>query len=481
MTLAPYRAPDLFIAGRAISAEARDGEDVLNPANGEVLARLPHATLADLDDALNAASKAFHHWRWSSPMERSAILRRGAAMIREQAETIAIDLTRDQGKPLAEARAEVVSAAEHAEWHAEECRRIYGRVIPSRSPAVRQTVVRQPIGVCAAFTPWNFPFNQALRKISAAIGAGCTLILKGAEEAPSAVAALARIFADAGLPEGCLNLVWGVPAQISEYLIASPIVRKISFTGSIPVGKHLASLAGRHMKRMTMELGGNAPVLVFADADIDRAADLLVLYKTRNAGQVCMAPSRIFIEASVIVRFTERFTSAYAAQTLGDGLDPATTMGPLAQARRVDAMEALVADAQARGARLLAGGVRPEGVGNFYPPTVLRDVPDEARMVIDEPFGPVVPVSSFKSRDEVIARANALPFGLAAYAFTRSLETSHHVGMQLEAGMVNINHFGSALAETPLGGVKESGIGSEGGVETFDAYLNTKFVTEMTA
>lgn len=481
MSLAAYREPELYIGGRVIGSSDRTGEDILNPATGETLGRLPHATRDDLDAALAAASKAFAHWRWSSPMDRSAVLRRAAALIREQADAIAVDLTRDQGKPLAEARAEVVSAAEHAEWHAEECRRIYGRIVPARAPSVRQSVIRQPIGVCAAFTPWNFPFNQALRKISAAIGAGCTLILKGAEEAPSGVAALARIFAEAGLPVGCLNLVWGVPAQISDYLIASPIVRKISFTGSIPVGKHLAALAGGHMKRMTMELGGNAPVLVFADADIERAADLLAAYKTRNAGQVCMAPSRFFVESCVLDRFADRFTSRYADQTLGDGLDPATTMGPLAQAQRVEAMEALVADAQSRGGKLLTGGQRNDGVGNFFPPTVLRDVPDDARMVVDEPFGPVVPIGSFTDRDEVIARANALPFGLAAYAFTRSLETSHAVSMQLEAGMVNINHFGSALAETPLGGVKESGIGSEGGTETFDAYLNTKFVTELTA
>ena len=476
-----YPALALYIDGKWIDATQRDGEDVINPADGSIVGRLPHALPGDIDGAIAASSRAFETWRWTSPIERSRILRRVAELTRERADTIAYGLTLDQGKPLAEAKAEVFGAAEIAEWHAEECRRIYGRAIPPRDRNVRQTVLRQPVGVCAAFTPWNFPFNQALRKISAALGAGCTIVLKAAEDAPSAVVALAGLFEEAGLPPGCLNLVWGVPDKVSRQLIESPAVRKISFTGSVPVGKQLAALAGAHMKRVTMELGGHAPVLVFADADIDRAARVLSQLKARNAGQVCMAPSRFFVHEDVAPAFIARFVEAYSSLVVGGGLDPQTMMGPLAHGRRVSAMEDLVRDAVGRGATLATGGSRPDRAGHFFTPTVLTDVPPEAHIMVEEPFGPVVPITTFKTIDEALARANALPFGLAAYAFTRSLETSHRVSQELEAGMVSINHFGIALAETPLGGVKDSGVGSEGGSETFDAYTTVKFVSELTA
>lgn len=478
---APYAALALYIDGEFIEAGERDVENVINPADGAVLGHLPHATAADLDRALAAAARAFEHWSVSSPLERSRVLRRVGELIRERADTIARDITRDQGKPLGEARNEVVMAADHADWHAEECRRIYGRVIPARRPSVRQMVVRQPVGVCAAFSPWNFPFNQALRKMSAALGSGCTLVIKPAEDAPSAGVALARLFHEAGLPAGCLNVVWGVPSQISRHLIESPIVRKVSFTGSVAVGKHLASLAGQHMKRVTMELGGHSPVLVFDDADIPRAAQLLAHLKTLNAGQVCMAPGRFYVQEGVAPAFTEAFAAAMNQRVVGDGLDSATTMGPLAHERRVGAMEAFTRDACERGATLLTGGSRLSRPGSFYPPTVLADVPDSASIMTDEVFGPIAPVTTFKTVDEVLARANSLSLGLASYVFTRSLETSHTVSSRLQAGMVNVNHFGIALPETPLGGVGDSGIGSEGGTETFDAYLNTKFISEETA
>ena len=477
----PYPTLALYIDGTFIGPDEREGEDVINPADGGVLGRLPHVRPDDLDAAIAAASRAFESWRWTSPLERSGILRRVAELIRERASEIARNLTLDQGKPLAEAQAEVFGAAEHAEWHAEECRRIYGRVIPPRDRNVRQTVIRQPVGVCAAFTPWNFPFNQALRKISAALGSGCTLVLKAAEDAPSAVVALVRLFDEAGLPPGCLNLVWAVPEKVSRHLIESPAVRKISFTGSVPVGKQLAALAGAHMKRVTMELGGHAPALVFADADIERAALVLSQLKARNAGQVCIAPSRFFVHEDIAAAFTEKFVAAYSSLVVGDGLDPATTMGPLAHARRVAMMEALVGDAVGLGGTLATGGVRPDRAGHFFPPTVLTDVPPVARIMVEEPFGPVVPITTFRTTEEVLAQANALPFGLASYAFTRSLESSHRVSRELEAGMVSINHFGIALAETPLGGLKDSGVGSEGGTETFDAYTTVKFISEMTA
>ncbi|MFL9986922.1 NAD-dependent succinate-semialdehyde dehydrogenase [Paraburkholderia sediminicola] len=477
-TTAQYEALALYVGGRFLSARGRPEQDVINPATGEAFARLPHATRQDLDDAVNAAADAFQVWRRTPAIERSALLRRVASLIRERAPQIARNITLDQGKPLAEAILEVQSCAEHAEWHAEECRRIYGRVIPARTAGVQQTVFREPIGVCAAFTPWNFPFNLALRKVVAALGAGCTIVLKGPEDSPSAVVALARIFHDAGLPAGCLNVVWGVPSEVSTHLINAPAVRKISFTGSATVGKQLASMAGAQMKRMTMELGGHSPVLVFDDSDVEQAARFLARTKTRNAGQVCMAPSRFFVHEKAYERFVDAFAAEYAPLRVGDGLDPQTQMGPLAHERRIDAMQALVTDARERGASLVCGGSRLAETGYFFPPTILTDVPDDARLMIEEPFGPVVPITTFSSADEVLSRANALPYGLASYVFTNSIATAEYVAGHIEAGMVGINHFGLALAETPLGGVKESGIGSEGGIETFDGYLVTKFVSQ---
>ena len=480
-TTAHYEALSLYIGGRFLSADGRPEQDVINPATGKAFARLPHATPQDLDDAVSAAADAFQVWRHTPAIERSALLRRVASLIRERAPQIARNITLDQGKPLAEAIQEVQSCAEHAEWHAEECRRIYGRVIPARTPGVRQTVSREPIGVCVAFTPWNFPFNLALRKVVAALGAGCTMVLKGPEESPSAVVALARIFHDAGLPAGCLNIVFGVPSEVSRHLIDAPAVRKISFTGSISVGKQLASLAGAHMKRMTMELGGHSPVLVFDDADVEQAARYLARTKTRNAGQVCMAPSRFFVHEKAYERFVDAFAAEYAPLRVGDGLDPETQMGPLAHERRVDAMQALVTDARERGASLVCGGGRLAETGYFFAPTILTDVPDNARLMVEEPFGPVVPITKFGSTEEALSRANALPYGLASYVFTRSIATAEYVAGRIEAGMVGINHYGLALAETPLGGVKDSGMGSEGGSETFDGYLVTKFVSQASS
>lgn len=473
-----YENLALYIDGRFIGASERECQDVIDPATCKVIGRLPHATRADLDCALQAAQTAFRSWRKTSPLERSRILRRVAELTRERCEDIARNITLDMGKPLAEARLEVNNCAEQAEWHAEECRRTYGRIIPPRLPNVRQFVVREPVGVCVAFTPWNFPFNQALRKMVAALGAGCTLILKGPEDAPSAVVALARIFQDAGLPPGCLNIVWGNPAEVSQYLIASPIVRKVSFTGSVPVGKQLAALAGAHMKRITMELGGHSPVLVFDDADVDQAAQLLAGLKMRNAGQVCIAPSRFYVHEKAHDRFVAKFVDVIGAMKLGNGLEPATHIGPLAHARRVDAMRRFVDDAVERGGRIALRSEAPQETGYFFSPVVLTDVPDDASIMLDEPFGPVAPINRFSDVDDALRRANSLPYGLASYVFTGSLKTASYVSSNLEAGMVNVNHFGIALAETPLGGVKDSGMGSEGGSETFDGYLTTKFVSE---
>ena len=474
-----YEQLALYIDGEFVAGEGRRTQDVINPATLEVLGQLPHATEADLDRALAAAQRAFESWKKSSPMDRSAILRKVATLSRERAKEIGRNMTLDQGKPLAEAVGEVTSCAEHADWHAEECRRIYGRVVPPRNPDVRQIVVREPIGVCAAFTPWNFPYNQAIRKIAAAIGAGCTVVLKGPEDSPSAVMAIARMFHDAGLPKGCLNIVWGEPAKISDYLIRSPIVRKVSFTGSVPVGKQLAALAGAHMKRVTMELGGHSPVLVFDDADIDRAATMLAKFKIRNAGQVCVSPTRFYVQNGAYEQFLARFSEVLKNIKVGDGLEAGTDMGPLAHERRVPAMSAFIDDAKKHGGKVVVGGGPLDRKGFFFAPTVVTEVPDNSMLMTEEPFGPVAPVVRFTDTDEVLRRANSLPFGLSSYVFTNSLQTATKVSNGLEAGMVNINHFGSALAETPFGGIKDSGIGSEGGLETFDGYLVTKFITHI--
>lgn len=473
-----YESLSLYIAGEFIS-EDRPLQEVLNPADGQVIGRLPHALPADLDRALQSAGQAFEIWRSSSPTERSNILRRAAALARERAPQIAHNITLDQGKPLAEAVREVHSSAEHLEWHAEEARRIYGRVIPARQPEVRQIVTLEPVGVCAAFTPWNYPLSQAVKKVAAAIGAGCSLILKGSEESPSAVVALARLFHDAGLPPGVLNIVWGEPAQVSDYLIRSPIVRKVSFTGSVPVGKQLAALAGQYMKRTTFELGGHSPVLIFDDADVELAAQQLARFKVLNAGQVCISPTRFFVQENAYERFLETFTATLAAVRVGNGLETTSEMGPLVNQRRLHASLRLIEDARTKGGRVLLGGERLGTEGNFLAPTVLTDLPADAAILHEEPFAPIAPVIRFRDPAQAIRSANGLPYGLAAYVFSNSQRQANQAAAALEAGMVGVNHFGIALPETPFGGIKDSGIGSEGGSETFDGYLVRKYVSQL--
>jgi succinate-semialdehyde dehydrogenase / glutarate-semialdehyde dehydrogenase len=474
-----YEKLSMYIDGEFVDAGSRATRPVLNPADGSALGELPQGTHDDFDRALDAAQRAFLTWRCESPLKRSDILRRAAQLMRERAPQIGRNITLDQGKPLAEAITEVSASAEHAEWHAEEGRRIYGRVIPPRDPAVRQFVVREPIGVCAAFSPWNFPFNQALRKVVAALASGCTLILKGPGEAPSAIVALARLFHDAGLPPGCLNVVWGPPDEISRHLIESPIVRMVSFTGSVPIGKQIGALAGQHMKRTTMELGGHAPVIVCADAEVERAADRLAPYKFRNAGQVCVSPTRFLVQRPVYERFVERFLERTRAIRVGSGLDEGTGMGPVASERRLEEMLAFAADVRSIGGEIAAGGQRIGDRGNFFAPTVVLNPAPSSRLMRDEPFGPIAGIVPFDDLDQAIATANSLPFGLAAYAFTTSTRHAHAIATRVEAGMVNINHFGMAPAEIPFGGIKDSGYGSEGGSETFESYLVTKFVTQL--
>jgi succinate-semialdehyde dehydrogenase/glutarate-semialdehyde dehydrogenase len=474
-----YPELSLYINGRFIGIEGRKAQDVQDPATGELLGRLPWASTEDIDAALKAAQSAFQSWRLVSPLERSDILRKVATLARERVADISEAITRDNGKPLADAVAEVLNAAEHTDWHAEEGRRLYGRVVPSRNPAVRQLVVREPVGVCAAFSPWNFPFSQAMKKAVAAIASGCTLILKGPEESPSAVVAMARLFHDAGLPPGVFNILWGHPPEISRRLIESAEVRVVSFTGSVPVGRQLAALAGMHMKRMTMELGGHAPVLVFDDADVAQAAELLARLKSRNAGQVCVSPTRFFVQAGVYEQFVSAFSEALRAVKVGHGLEPGVQMGPLIHERRLLAVQTLIEDARDQGAEVLVGGARMGDQGHFYAPTLIANVPETARVLHEEPFGPIAALMRFDTVEEVIQRANALPFGLASYVFTQSIQTATRVSNALEVGMVNINHSGMAHPELPFGGVKDSGFGSEGGTESFDSFLVTKLITQI--
>ena len=468
-----------YIDGQWTAGRSGNTSNVINPSTGETIGQLPLASNADLDTALAAAGRGFETWSNTSAYDRSAILRRAAALVRERHARMAECMTLDQGKPLAESTLEAKSAADHIEWYAEEGRRAYGRIVPSRNAAVRQLVVREPVGPVAAFTPWNFPINQAVRKIAGALAAGCSIIIKAPEEAPGAVIELVRCFHDAGLPKGVLNLVFGVPAHVSDYLIKSPIIRKVSFTGSTAIGRQLGALAAAHLKLTTMELGGHAPFIVCEGANVEAAAALACVLKFRNAGQVCAAPSRFYVHDAVFELFARRFAELAAQLKVGDGFDPASQMGPLANARRLMMVQELVADARELGATLLTGGQRMGDKGNFFQPTVLTDLPEQARLLNEEPFGPVAPLLRFSDLDSVIAQANSLEYGLAAFAFTRSLKTATELGNRLQAGMVSINHFGLALPETPFGGIKSSGHGSEGGTEGLDAYLTTKFISQV--
>jgi succinate-semialdehyde dehydrogenase / glutarate-semialdehyde dehydrogenase len=468
----------LFINGTW--TDSKDGATlpVVNPATGESIGSVSHAKLPDLDLALEAAEKGFHAWRKISAYDRSKIMRKAADHVRTNLDSIMRTMTTEQGKPLIEAKGEILLAADLIDWFAEESRRTYGRVIPPRVEGVYQLVVKEPVGPVAAFSPWNFPINQSVRKISAALAAGCSIILKGPEETPASVAALVRAFAEAGVTPGAVNLVFGVPSVISEYLIPHPVIRKISFTGSTAVGKHLAALAGLHMKRVTMELGGHAPAIIFEDADLDAAAKILAANKYRNAGQVCVAPTRFLVQKNVYDSFVEKFITASKKVKVGDGLESGTTMGPLAHDRRVTAMEGFVSDAVEKGAQIQTGGERLGEKGFFWEPTVLTNTTNNSRVMNEEPFGPVAIMVPFNDFDDAVKEANRLPYGLAAYAYTKSARTANLIGSAIESGMVSINHHGLALPEVPFGGVKDSGYGSEGGSEAIEAYLNSKFITQ---
>jgi len=469
----------LFINGTWLEAGNRDTAAVINPANETLLGRVPLATHADLEQALAAADTSFTVWRRTVPAERARIMKTAATLMRKRAAHIAMLMTLEEGKPLNESRDEVLRAAEYFEWFAEEARRIDGRVVPANRPGVLQLVKRQAIGPVAAFTPWNFPAITPARKLAAALAAGCSVILKPGEESPATALALARCLDDAGLPKGVLQIVFGVPDQVSAQLIASPIIRKVAFTGSVPVGRLLSERAAAGVKPITLELGGHGPVLVFEDADIEAAATGGVANRFRGTGQICISSTRFLIQRGAYEPFGDRFVSAPKQLVIGDGTDADTQVGPLANQRQLDKMALLVADAVAQGAKLLTGGKRIDRPGYFFEPTVLADVPMSARIMHEEPFGPIAVLCPFDALEDGLAEANRLPYALSAYAFTRDARTAIDVGDGLEAGMIGINQYRIIATELPFGGMKESGHGSEGGREGIGHYLTNKFISQI--
>jgi succinate-semialdehyde dehydrogenase/glutarate-semialdehyde dehydrogenase len=473
-----YPTIQLYIDGHWRAGAAARSLPVHNPATGTVMGQVACAETSDLEEVAAAAERGFAVWKRISAFERYKTMRKAAQLLRERVEHVARLMTLEQGKPLAEARMEILAGADTIDWFAEEGRRAYGRVIPARQHDVYQLVVKEPVGPVAAFTPWNFPINQIVRKLSSALAAGCSIIVKAPEETPASPAELIRAFIDAGVPAGVVNLVYGDPAHISSYLIAHPAIRKISFTGSTPVGKQLAAMAGLHMKRMTMELGGHAPVVIFDDADVALAAKTMVASKFRNAGQVCVSPTRFLVQEGIYKDFVEQFVMHAEKLQVGSGLEAATTMGPLANPRRMSAMQHLVEDAQQQHAHLMTGGKRLGSSGNFWTPTVITELPVTARAMTEEPFGPMALINPFATFDDAVREANRLPFGLAAYAWTRSARTAQQIAASIETGMITINHLGLGMPETPFGGVKDSGYGSEGGTEALEAYMNPKFVSQ---
>jgi succinate-semialdehyde dehydrogenase/glutarate-semialdehyde dehydrogenase len=466
----------MYIEGEWAGGAGGRGNDVVNPANGQVLGRVPVAEPEDVDRAIAAASAAFPGWRDAGPDRRAEILHRAAGLIHQRAADIGRVMTLEEGKPLPEAVGEVRRAATLLEWDCEEGRRAYGRIIPT-DPGQILSVRQAPVGPVGAFVPWNFPAGGPMRKIAAALSAGCSIVIKPSEEVPGTTCLLAQAFADAGLPPGVLNLVFGVPDEISRRVIASPAIRFIAFTGSVPVGKHIAALAAASMKPAIMELGGHAPVIVCADTDPEAAARACVRAKVVNAGQVCTSPSRFLVDRRIMPAFVEAFVAAMGAIKVGDGLESGVEMGPMVSERRRGGVHRLVTDAIDRGARAVIGGEPAPGPGFFYPPTVLTGVPADAAMLHEEPFGPVAPITGFDDLDEALVIANALPFGLAAYGFTDSAATAERLIAGFEAGILSINHCSGSVPQAPSGGVKDSGYGREGGHEGLSGYLVTKRVS----
>tara|TARA_Y100000766_G_scaffold69482_2_gene58186 strand:+ start:141 stop:1577 length:1437 start_codon:yes stop_codon:yes gene_type:complete len=470
---------ELLINGRWCQGSEGKGQPLINPATEAILAEVPHASESDLEEALISSAEGFKIWRDTTAIDRQTIMEKAARLMEDRIDEISKTLTMEMGKPLAESKIEMHFVIAVTRWYAEEGKRAYGRLVPSRVPGARQMVMKEPVGPSCAFVAWNFPGTNVIRKVAGALGAGCSMLIKPSEETPGTAVALARCFQDAGLPPGVLNIVFGIPDEVSRHILGSWIPRKMSFTGSVPVGKHLQKLAAETMKRCTMELGGHSPVIVFDDADIERALDITAGFKFRNAGQVCISPTRFFIQDRVYKSFVEGFTERARSLKVGNGLDDGIQMGPLVDARRLPIMQDFVDDACDNGATISTGGERIGNLGYYYAPTVLSDVPDKAKIMIEEPFGPIAPITHFNAFDDVVERANSLPFGLASYVFTSDGDKATKIGQALETGLVGINHAMVATPETPFGGINESGYGSEGGVEGLDAFLRTKFVTEV--
>lgn len=480
MTIQIDRLPLISVAGRWRHGNGSISLNLTNPATSQVFAQYQAAGQNDIAEALEATQTGFDAWRQRTALERSDILRRAASLLRQQANDIAKALTREEGKPLLEARRELEQAAQMVEWNAEEGRRVAGENLPTRLPNTRFATMREPIGPVAAFTPWNFPVVLSAMKISAALAAGCSVILKPAEETPTSAAALVRCFHEAGVPGEALQMLVGSPSEISRMLITSEVIRKISFTGSTQVGRLLAEQAGRALKPITLELGGHAPVVVCEDADPHAVVATLSQIKLRNAGQICASPSRFYVHRRHYEAFIEAFSAVARATVVGSGEETDTTMGPLANERRQKAVQALVDDACQHGARLVCGGKACDSKGNesgfFYLPTVLADVPPNSKVMQQEPFGPLVPVVPFDTLEEALTMANALPVGLAAFVFTNDLRQARHLSENLRAGAVGINCITLMQPETPFGGILESGFGRENGRQSLDAFLVTRSV-----
>ena len=474
-----YEKLELLINGQFRQGSEGAGEDVINPATEEVITQVPHASAADLDEALAASAEGFKTWKTMTPLARQAIINKACAILEGDLDRLSENLTMEMGKPKGESKIELQVGIDILRWYGEEGKRAYGRIVPARIPGARQFVFKEPVGPALAFVAWNFPCVNVVRKIGAALAAGCSLIIKPSEETPSTAVSIARAFQEAGLPDGVLNMVFGVPDTVSRHLMASPIPKKLSFTGSVPVGKHLQKLAAENLIRCTMELGGHSPVIVFDDADVEKAVKVIGSNKFRNAGQVCISPTRYYVQENVYDEFVDGFTELAKNLSVGNGLEDGVQMGPLVAERRLPVMEGWVEDAKSKGATVTAGGARMGNQGYFWEPTIMRDVPEDARIMNEEPFGPVAPVAPFKTMDEVLERANKLEFGLASYVFTTDRGKAQAMEDGINAGLVGLNHPMVSTPETPFGGVNASGYGHEGGTEGLDCFLRTKFVTEV--
>lgn len=472
-----YPKPSLIIGGVEHASGSQGELVVLNPATEDVLAVLPKAGADEAGQAARLAAEGFAEWSAFPAFERATVLHRAAAIMRDSAEDAALTMTLEQGKPLPQAMAEWRSSADLLDWFAEEARRAYGRLVPARSAGMSLAVHRRPVGPVAAFAPWNFPAWAVMQKLAPALAAGCSVVLKPSEDTPATSWLIAQALLEAGLPGKAISVIWGPAGQIASTLIAAPEIRKVSLTGSVRVGRIVAAEAGHHLKRATMELGGHAPVIVARDADLARLVPLAAQWKFRNAGQVCVNPTRFLVEAPLYDDFVEDLAAEARKITVGPGTDPATGMGPLATRNQLETTVALVEDAVAQGAQVAAGGSRIGNRGYFHEPTVLADMTPAMRAMNDEPFGPLALVMKVDSVEAALEEANRLPVGLASYAFTDSRRTAELITSRIEAGMLGLNHFALALPETPFGGVKDSGFGSEGGSEGLDAYLQPFLVS----